>query len=818
MSDHNLPVQLTALLGREQETATLRQLLRRQRLRLITVTGPAGVGKTSLALHVAHAVQDSFSDGVFYVSLAPIRDPTLVIPTIAQSLNLSESPSRLRLDSLKEYLQNRQLLLVLDNFEQIIKAAPLLTELLAACTGLQMLVTSREALHVRGEQQFLLSPLALPDDPAVESMLQYPGIALFVQRAQAVHFEFQLNEQNAAAVAKVCAHLDGLPLAIELAAARIKLFPPQAMLEQLEESSLQLLTGGARDLPARQQTLREAVRWSYDLLDDEEQRAFRWHAVFAGGTTLQAALAVLEPPTSLDVLDSLVSKSLLRQIETDDMPRLVMLETLREFGWEQLTETAELAPARRLHAAYYSALAEEAEAYLAGADQIAWLQRLEVERENLRLALQWAIEYHQGELALRMASALQPFWFARSRWSEGRRWLEDSLAMASDDTPDPAVQAKALYRAGVLVYYQGDYARARMFCEQGLALYRVLDDRAGMLMALVQLARITSFQKDLNSIRAFLAEAASLIEALPDSVEKAGAYSNMFLASMAFDRGVFGASPILPETARYLAESERLHREFRNQAGLALTVSHQALLAYYEGDYTLAAARTEEAERLAMELDDDRLHSRVAGSRILLEVHAGDLAAARRRVENLLQKEDLLRQTGNRSDQDLSGFLIMLAAILHLQSLALWAARVYGRAEGWASTGQPSVMLAFLDQQFPLTQGLRATLRTELGDEAFAREIAAGGRLTMEDVLAIPHPHTAAKDPDPARAPMDALTQRENEVLGLLAQELSNPQIAERLVISRRTVDAHLRSIYDKLGVNSRDAATRVAREKGLLG
>lgn len=249
MSNLNVPVQLTSLLGREQEIATLRQLLRQPGIRLITISGPGGVGKTSLALRVAHEAQDSFADGVFCVSLGSISDPTLIIPTIAQSLNLPESPRRLWLDSLKEYLRDRQMLLLLDNFEQIITAAPLLTELLSVCAKLKLLVTSREALRVRGEQEFLLSPLALPDELSVNTLLQCPSVELFIQRAQAVQLDFRLTAQNAAAVAEVCAHLDGLPLALELAAAHIRLLPPQTMLARLRDSPLQVLTFGARGDP-----------------------------------------------------------------------------------------------------------------------------------------------------------------------------------------------------------------------------------------------------------------------------------------------------------------------------------------------------------------------------------------------------------------------------------------------------------------------------------------------------------------------------------------------------------------------------------------
>jgi len=587
--EHNLPVQLTSLVGREGEMETLGQLLHRPGLRLITITGPPGVGKTSLAMAIAHTVQDAFADGVFFVSLAPINDPTLIIQTIAQTLSLPESSRRLWLDSLKTYLQNRQLLLVLDNFEQIITAAPLLTELLTACARLQMLVTSREALRVRGEQEYLLSPLALPDRPALETLHQIPSIALFVQRARAAQLDFQLTEENAAAVAEVCAHLDGLPLAIELAAARIKMFPPLTMLKRLQASPFQLLRGGARDLPPRQQTLSRAVQWSYDLLDEGEQHALRWFSAFVGGSSLEAALAVFGPPASVDVLDSLISKSLLRQVETNDAPRFVMLETLREFGREQLAHTAELAAARRAHAGYYASLAEEAEPHLVGADQKVWLLRLEVDQDNLRAALRWAIKNHQAEMAQRMAGALGPFWFARSQWSEGRRWLEEALDIASGDPPDPAVRAKALYRAGFLARYQGDYARARTLSEQSLALYRALDDREGVVKALVQLGRIGGYQGDRQASEVYLAEAASMIDGLPDSVEKAGAHKDILLTGLAF------GLPIYTGIAHHVAESVRIQREFDNPAGLAVALTHQALQAFTEGDYTLGASLVDSA-------------------------------------------------------------------------------------------------------------------------------------------------------------------------------------------------------------------------------
>jgi DNA-binding CsgD family transcriptional regulator len=638
---------------------------------------------------------------------------------------------------------------------------------------------------------------------------QSPSIALFVQRAQASQPDFKLTADNASTVVEICERLDGLPLALELAAARIKLLPPKTMLSRLQESSLQLLTSGARDMPARQQTLRSTVQWSYDLLDDEERRVFRWFSVFVGGSTLEAAQAVIGSPASLDILDSLVSKSLLRQIETEGAPRLTMLETIREFGWEELTRTQELKAARHAHAIYYLSLAEEAEPNLTSADQKTWLQRLNREQDNLRAALRWAIEYQEDELAQRMTGALQPFWLTRGYWSEGRRWLEESLAMDSGAALAPAVRAKALYGAGVLTRFQGDFARARMLCEQSLMLYRALADNTGVLMALVELSRISSFQGDQTSTESFLAEAASLLETLPDTVVKAYAYSELSIVMM--DLSV-SAIQFPPEAARYLAESERIHRALNNPAGLALALARQASSSLFDGDYTLMASRLDEAERLAKDLGDERILSRLAGLRVLRDLQAGDFAAARCRLEDALQRGV------NRGDHQLPTWLPILAAILHWQGLDVWSARVFGLAEVLTATRQPRAdeMMTTLGRLSGIGD-IRAELRVRLGDEAFDREVAAGKRLKLDDLWTIPHPPEPAPAAQAISASETSLTAREIEILRLLAQNLSNPQIAERLVVSRRTVDAHLRSIYDKLGVKSRDAALRVAREQGLL-
>jgi predicted ATPase/class 3 adenylate cyclase len=435
---HNLPAQPTPLIGREREAAEARERLRRPEVRLLTLAGPGGTGKTRLALQVAVDVLEDFADGVFFVPLAPISDPTLVASTVAQTLGVQETGSRPLLERLKEFLQDKAVLLVLDNFEQVIAAVPVVTALHAACPRLKSLVTSREVLRLQGEHEFPVPPLAVPDLrhlPASERLSQYAAAALFIQQASAVKPDFMVTNDNAPAVAEICVRLEGLPLAIELAAARSKLLSPQALLARLG-SRLELLRGGARDLPARHQTLRGAIAWSYDLLSPDEQALFRRMAVFVGGCTLEAAEAVCRAagPPELDVLEgmtSLVDKSLLRQEEEANRePRFQMLETIREYGLECLTTSGELESARRAHATDYLALAEEAEPELTGPQQGVWLHRLETEHDNLRAALQWSQARQDAETGLRLGGALWRFWLVRGYLREGRERLGRLLALA----------------------------------------------------------------------------------------------------------------------------------------------------------------------------------------------------------------------------------------------------------------------------------------------------------------------------------------------------------------------------------------------------
>lgn len=852
---HHLPASLTPLIGRKQEMATLRQLLRHPDVRLVTISGPGGVGKTSLALQVAHELRDApsagsgqdFADGIFFISLAPISDPTLVIPTIAHALGLAESPNRLLFDNLKDFLRNQQMLLLLDNFEQIVSAAPLLAELLEACAELRMLVTSREGLRLRGEHEFPLSPLELsdpaqmPDQPSVEMLLQYPSIALFVERAKASQLNFQLTADNAAAVAEVCARLDGLPLAIELAAARIKLLPPKALLARLKESSLGLLTSGGRDLPARQQTLRGTVQWSYDLLNTDEQRTFRWLSAFVGGCTLDAAVKVIGQQLSvisdkereaddwslvtLDLVTSLVNKSLVRQTETDGEPRLSMLETIREFGLEQLAQKNELEAVQRATAAYYLSLAEGTEQHLPGREQKVWLQRLGREQDNLRAALRWGFEHHAADsstslragFVLRLVGALWQFWFLRGQWSEGRRWLEEALSVASSADVNMALRARVLYAAARLIRYQYDFARARTLCEQSVALYRALGDKEGLLTALHQLCRILDYQGDDEPVRALLPEVLALAEELPDVPIKAQVYAELPI----IHRGSVSSGI----AARYLAESERIYRALDSPAGLANTLFLQAELASAQGDKVRAQVWRDEAERLAAEVDDQHLRLRLLSGRIVSAWQRGDDASARRHFEQILAAMSEVDASTGQRKLILTGqrnlFLGVLAAVLHRQSLSVWAARVYGLADKLAATSEsPRMGGEFFYLLRQRVAAVRAEVRARLGEQAFAEALAEGQTMTVEDLLAIPHPPPDSRSgaqSAPAAVPYEPLTARELDVLRLLAQDLSNPQIAERLVVSRRTVDAHLRSIYEKLGVKSRDAAIRVARDYGLI-
>src|SRR6266568_2798467 len=521
-TEHNLPVHLTPLLGREQEVVTACTLLRRPDVRLATLTGTGGIGKTRLAVQVATELLADFADGVYFVSLAPISDSELVVHTIAQTLEVKESGTRPLMDLLKAFLKDKYVLLILDNCEQLLPAAPHVADLLTSCPHLNIFVTSRAALHVQGEHEFLVPPLAVPDLthlPVQGALSQYAAVALFFQRAQAVKPAFQLTNSNARSIAEICVRLDGLPLAIELAASRIKLLSPQALLTRLSQR-LHLLTGGALDAPARQQTLRNTIEWSYQLLDADEQQLFRRLSVFVGGCSLEAIEVVCTAPdadaASLSVLDgvtSLIDKSLLQQREQEgEEARLMLLETIREYGWEALAASGEMEANQRAHALYYLELAEKAEQEIEGPLQVRWLQQLEREHDNLRAALRWSLEQGEAgysmETALRLGGALRAFWLRHGPMSEGRTFLERALTGSKGVVT--ATRAKSLLAATSLATHLGNMDRAESMAQESLALCRELRDTWGIAHSLLQLGRAASYRGNFPVARPLLEEALAL--------------------------------------------------------------------------------------------------------------------------------------------------------------------------------------------------------------------------------------------------------------------------------------------------------------------
>lgn len=493
---HNLPLAPTPLLGRAPELAELVPLLAGPD-RLLTLTGPGGVGKTRLALELAWRALEDGSE-VRFVELASVTEPEGVLEAVAQTLEVQTLvvSGGAPLTLLKKALSERRLLLLLDNFEQVVAAAPGVAELLAACPGLTVLVTSREGLRLRGERVFAVSPLALPDParlPDLETLRRLPCVALFEDRARRVQPDFRVTSENAAAVATICIRLDGLPLAVELAAARSRLFSPAALLEHLT-SRLGLLNSGARDLPERHRTLRATLAWSYELLDEAEKGLFRRLSVFVGGASLEAVAAVCKDEPSLDTLeslDTLLGKSLLTRAEgRDGEARFTMLETLREYALERLREAGEAA-ASRAHGSYYLGLAEAAEVGLQGPEQVIWLARLETERDNLQAALRWALAA-DAELALRLAGALSWFWYLQGAFSEGGNFLEEALARGTDR----AARAKAFAGAGALARRRGEPQRAALLLEEGLALWREAGNEVGAASALHHLAHVAEESGD----------------------------------------------------------------------------------------------------------------------------------------------------------------------------------------------------------------------------------------------------------------------------------------------------------------------------------
>jgi predicted ATPase len=533
----NLPVSRTGFVGREKEVSAAKELLLRPDVRLLTVTGPGGIGKTRLAVEVASGLIDYFPGGMHFVPLSPLSDPGLMASVIVQTLGIREAGGQSPLEILKKNLQDSSrapMLFLLDNFEHLMQAAPTVAEMLAMAPHLKILVTSRAALHVYGEHEFPVPPLALPDSrsvPSVEILSQCPAVALFVQRAVAAKPDFQLNRENAPAITEICARLDGLPLAIELAAARVKVLSPSSMLTRLA-SRLQLLTGGARDLPQRQQTLRAAMDWSHDLLNAAEQKLFRRLSVFVGGCNLEGVEAVCDTKGDLemDLLDgmaSMVDKSLVQQVEhAKGESRFVMLETIREYALDKLEASGEQHLTKRVHAAYCLVLAEEDSTGQSDAAGAGWLDRCALEHDNFRAGLEWLTETGDAEWGLRLGTALFRFWEIREYLAEGRERLGRLLRLAGAAGPTKA-RTRALFAAGVLAGEQGDYAPADTLISESQDIARQLDDKTGVAVSLNALAVFARDRGDLAMAHTLFEESLVLWRELDDQTAIARALSNL---------------------------------------------------------------------------------------------------------------------------------------------------------------------------------------------------------------------------------------------------------------------------------------------------
>jgi predicted ATPase/Tfp pilus assembly protein PilF len=716
----DLPVPPTPLVGRQAEVDAIRASLESEDVRLLTITGPGGTGKTRLALEVGRLAAASFHDGAFFVPLETIGDPGLVAGAIAEVLGVKEEGAQTDGGSspiasrLRERLADARLLLILDNFEHVLPAATLVADLLSSANTLTVLVTSQAALRLQGEHEFPVPPLRLPpaDLVDVEQLRTYPTVALFVQRARAVRPDFELNDRNAGAVAEICRRLDGLPLAIELAAPRAKALTPQVMLERLDDR-LSLLTGGARDLPSRHQTLRGTIAWSYDLLDEAEQALFSQLSVFEGGWSLPGAEAVSASDEVLLPLESLVDKSLVRQREGPaGEPRFDLLQTIQEYARFKLIEQGELDESRRRHAEYYVALAEEAEPELIGPRQQDWLERLDEESGNLRAALGWSIDRGDLEVGLRIAGALTRFWSIRGHMSEGRAWLAQALAQ-SESLP-ARVRARALFAAAYAALGQGDYGEALAQFGEVLELAEADGDQREAAMCLAQLGWLRSVRGELEQATTASEQSLALATALGDDRVRAVALSN--LADVAARRGD-------PERASELFEQvldlRRSLGDRRNIANALVNLGRTELL---RGDSNRAAALLDEGLALASEVDDTWGVSLAKITLGNVALRKGDEARASEVMREALV---LARERGDKTVG--AECLTALGALAVRQGDPSLAARLWGASERLREqTGAvPSPVGLDLYERF------LASLADVLGSEAFEAERARGFELAF---------------------------------------------------------------------------------------
>ena len=769
----NLPSPLTSFVGRDREIDDVVRLL--DAARLVTLTGPGGTGKTRLALAVADQVQDTYPDGVWFVDLSPITDAALVASMIAQALSVREGEGPSLSNSVKAYLRGKRLLLLLDNFEQVIDAASLVRDLLTTSPSLTVLVTSRVPLRLSGEREYPVPPLPVPDPSARDgaAVAGVPSVALFVQRAQDVKPDFALTTENAAAVADVCARLDGLPLAIELAAARLRVLSPEGLRDRLRHR-LAVLTGGGRDAPARQQTLRNTMQWSYDLLTPDEQTLFRHLAVFVGGCTLEAAEAVCRAVggevdgtaghTVLDGVTSLVEKSLLRLIppaRRQTEPRVTMLETVREFARERLETSSEADALKRQHAAYFLELAETADVQLMGAQQQAWLARLEAEHDNLRAAFAWCAEQRADQLALRLVGALAWYWIFSGHRQEGKQWATTTLTLA-DPHARTTARAKALYVAGLLAEPAGNRDDdVRALLGESITIFREAGERRWLGRALTAVSLV---ETDPSAARAVLAESEAIFRDLGDVWGLA-----LTLLDMAF------IARDANEAHVHFQASLALFREVGNTWFTAACLVELGNLAVTRGDDALVKACFAEAAPLFEAAGDRR---RVAAALHVLAYVLppdNDTVAARTRYEAgrdalrgsedwaglvdniaahglfLLMRGEVDRATAlvrealsaNRAMDRVAGIaacLQAMAGIVHLRRQYERAARLFGAGEALRERTGTAIPRSW---QTAYQQSVEI-LERALGPDAFTAAWNAGRALSLDAAIALALEQTTA--------------------------------------------------------------------------
>lgn len=813
---NDLPVPLTSFIGRERDQAAVRDLLSSS-ARLVTLVGPGGCGKTRLALQVARALAETDGDAVRWVDLAPLSDPALVTQTVAMALDIAEQPGIPLIQTLAEGLRMRSVLLILDNCEHLVASCALLAEqTLRTCPQVRILATSREALNVDGETIWSVTGLALPDAfllPPIDELLTCESIQLFVARAAAAQPTFAPAQRDGATLAHICYRLDGIPLALELAAARVRLLSLQEIDERLDDAT-KLLTSGSRGASRRQQTLRASLEWSYTLLTPDEQALLRRLSVFAASWDLSAlehaaSDAIGASADPLDLLARLIDKSLVIRLEGSGGTRYQLQEVVRQYAWSLVINLQEEDGLREQHRAWCLDLTQRAAAGLVSPDPSGWLDHLEAAQDDIRAALSWSLRRQEGEVALDLAAPIWRFWLLHGYLSEGRRWLEQALAVTDGITPG---RAEASLGAGVLALYQADYGRARELCEACIEYWTALANRRGVGFGLLTLANVTSEMGDYEAAVRKYDEALTALRAQNDHRAMAMALGELALALL-----YQGESDRAEESAQ---ESVAMYQHTGNSQGLAGSLTDLAIVLLARREYDRAEALCRESLAIRRALGD-----RGGCAHTLLVLTWVTTAQGQLSQAVIACKESLTIREAMGDRKGIAQALEGLARIANLRGDLSAAARLLAAAAGLraAAGSRPA------PTERTEIERVAAHLRNQMSESAFAAAWSAGREAPVERILAearafnVPHDTTEAPTPSvgktltPQASDNFGLTQREQSVLRLVTRGLTYAQMAEQLVISPRTVDAHLRSIYGKLGVTSRSAATRVALENHLV-